>query len=374
MILTRLEKEQLVLDLHNQGKGTREIAREVKISFSQIGAILKRAAQQREVGQVQAERTSISTQAYELFSEGRTALQVTIDLKMKADEAIDYQKEYWNLQQLNTLHQVYDVIKDDIWSFVELYKLIKDAGTDQKQVKRLLEIANNDLPRVEELYKNLCREVERLTFEKLGAAETIQELNNEVMHLSKTVECHKSECQEQESKKRILYLKKIRLESVIQQLQKSPEYDRIVQVVKQQMKNVIGEDKQLLKLAFDSLIESLLRDPFRLQSLFEYAMSSASALTSSYAINDNIDHDGKPCIYSQYYLSPDHEGDHKQVEYLRNLILNESEKFYHKQIEELTNMAISEAAAHDDKNQLLPTYDEKRSIRRLLLLGFTESK
>ena len=44
MILTRLEKEQLVLDLHNQGKGTREIAREVKISFSQIGAILKRAS------------------------------------------------------------------------------------------------------------------------------------------------------------------------------------------------------------------------------------------------------------------------------------------------------------------------------------------
>ena len=44
----------------------------------------------------------------------------------------------------------------------------------------------------------------------------------------------------------------------MQQLQKSPEYDRIVQVVKQQMKNVIGEDKQLLKLAFDSLIESLL--------------------------------------------------------------------------------------------------------------------
>ena len=91
MILTRLEKEQLVLDLHNQGKGTREIAREA-------------------------------------------------------------------------LHQVYDAIKDDIWSFVELYKLIKDAGTDQKQVKRLLEIANNDLPRVEELYKNLCREVERLTY------------------------------------------------------------------------------------------------------------------------------------------------------------------------------------------------------------------
>ncbi|MGC2597162.1 MAG: hypothetical protein WA395_03410 [Nitrososphaeraceae archaeon] len=70
---------------------------------------------------------------------------------------------------------------------------------------------------------------------------------------------------------------------------------------------------------------------------------------------------GKPCIYSQYYLSPDHEGDHKQVEYLRNLILNESEKFYHKQIEELTNMAISEAAAHDN-NQSSLTSNEKQSI------------
>jgi DNA invertase Pin-like site-specific DNA recombinase len=48
MVFTRLEKEQLVLDLHNQGKGTREIAQEVKISFGQIGAILNRAAQQRE--------------------------------------------------------------------------------------------------------------------------------------------------------------------------------------------------------------------------------------------------------------------------------------------------------------------------------------
>ena len=30
MILTRLEKEQLVLDLHNQGKGTREILGKLK--------------------------------------------------------------------------------------------------------------------------------------------------------------------------------------------------------------------------------------------------------------------------------------------------------------------------------------------------------
>ena len=36
MILTRQERERLVLDLYNQGKNTREIAQEVKMSFKDI--------------------------------------------------------------------------------------------------------------------------------------------------------------------------------------------------------------------------------------------------------------------------------------------------------------------------------------------------
>ena len=44
MVLTREEKEKIVLELHGQGKGTREIAKEVRISFSQISAILKKGS------------------------------------------------------------------------------------------------------------------------------------------------------------------------------------------------------------------------------------------------------------------------------------------------------------------------------------------
>jgi hypothetical protein len=36
MISTREEKEKLVLDLYNQGKGTREIAEEARMSFRVI--------------------------------------------------------------------------------------------------------------------------------------------------------------------------------------------------------------------------------------------------------------------------------------------------------------------------------------------------
>ena len=43
-MLTRHEKEQKVLDLYNEGKTIREIAKELRMSFRNIGAILKKAS------------------------------------------------------------------------------------------------------------------------------------------------------------------------------------------------------------------------------------------------------------------------------------------------------------------------------------------
>lgn len=66
MVLTRQEKEQRILDLFQQGYHTREIARETHTSFRDISIILKRTSKQKEIGKAQAERASISTNAYRL--------------------------------------------------------------------------------------------------------------------------------------------------------------------------------------------------------------------------------------------------------------------------------------------------------------------
>ena len=80
------------------------------------------------------------------------------------------------------------------------------------------------------------------------------------------VEHQRLECEKQESEKRNLYLKKIRLESAINQRQNSQDYTKIEMIVKQQVNKVLQNGQQLLKLAFESISESLLKDPFRLQS------------------------------------------------------------------------------------------------------------
>lgn len=48
MVLTRQEKESLVIDLYNQGKNTREIAQQVGMSFRDIGAILQKEPRRRK--------------------------------------------------------------------------------------------------------------------------------------------------------------------------------------------------------------------------------------------------------------------------------------------------------------------------------------
>jgi DNA-directed RNA polymerase specialized sigma subunit len=47
-ILTRQERERLVLELYNQGKTYREISKEARISPCDIGVILNKAVQEKD--------------------------------------------------------------------------------------------------------------------------------------------------------------------------------------------------------------------------------------------------------------------------------------------------------------------------------------
>jgi|SRR6187200_589336 DNA-binding transcriptional regulator LsrR (DeoR family) len=83
MALTRQQRERLVLELYNQGKNTREIAEEARMSFSAIGAILKKAEEEKEVQGEQEQKLSLSSKAYKLFSERKTLAQVAIALNIR---------------------------------------------------------------------------------------------------------------------------------------------------------------------------------------------------------------------------------------------------------------------------------------------------
>ena len=109
-MLTRQEREQTVSELYNQGKTIRDIAKEVRISFRDIGAILKKASGETEEKQDIKESLSPSNKAYHLFSKGKTPIQVAITLNLNDGETTKFYQEYWNLKQMHELKTVYEEI------------------------------------------------------------------------------------------------------------------------------------------------------------------------------------------------------------------------------------------------------------------------
>jgi transposase len=134
-ILTRQERERLVIDLYyNQGKTYREISKVARISPRDIAVILNKAFEEKNREQQQDHNSgeknrnqeheqphlSLSVQAYKLFSDRKTPLEVAIALNLSESEATKFYKEYWKLKQLHNLNMVYEETKGDIEPFLKL--------------------------------------------------------------------------------------------------------------------------------------------------------------------------------------------------------------------------------------------------------------
>src|ERR671932_501553 len=84
-VLTREEREERIIDLYfNQNKKYSEIAKIARISPRDIKPIIDKAYQEKE----RQEHKSLAVQTYELFSKGKTPLQVAIGLNIGECQAI----------------------------------------------------------------------------------------------------------------------------------------------------------------------------------------------------------------------------------------------------------------------------------------------
>jgi hypothetical protein len=99
-ILTRQERERLVLELYNQGKTYREISKEARISPRDIGVILNKVMEEKNAEGLKEEEKAIqqnykhqqqqgeiSSKAYKLLSEKKSPIEVAVALNQREPEA-----------------------------------------------------------------------------------------------------------------------------------------------------------------------------------------------------------------------------------------------------------------------------------------------
>jgi hypothetical protein len=111
--LNRRDKEQLVIELHRQGKTIREIAAAAHLSFTDIGAIIRKIDGRDNNDGVSKDikNKSRETKALWLFSNGKKPIEVAVELDLTASEVHDIQEEYWALNDLHELALAYNEIR-----------------------------------------------------------------------------------------------------------------------------------------------------------------------------------------------------------------------------------------------------------------------
>lgn len=104
------------------------------------------------MNKAEPERSSLSipAQAYRLFSEGKTPIEVAIILNIKEPEATQFNLEYGKLSQLDSLNPIYQETNGNISSLADLHKQMKAAGMTVKHTITLLILANNDIQSIEQ--------------------------------------------------------------------------------------------------------------------------------------------------------------------------------------------------------------------------------
>jgi helix-turn-helix protein len=169
--LNKYEKEKRVIELHLAGKTIRELASELRISFTSISKIIKayeRKAKREESNQsTQPKKPPISTQAFKLFKDGKKLTDVAIDLQLPARKALKLWSQFLRLERMYECYEFYQLFQSHIPQLLAISTFIKMNKVNISNIPNILRTAT-DVNTLNETYYQLKIEVRSLEDKKIN--------------------------------------------------------------------------------------------------------------------------------------------------------------------------------------------------------------
>jgi DNA-binding CsgD family transcriptional regulator len=195
------EREKKVLELYDQGKNTRDIAKELRMSLRDIGFILKNGQVNHGIAAIMDNGNNNSsnstkpsnekaTQAYKLFSEGKTPVEVAIQLNLSEKEATRFYTEYWRLKRLYNLYHIYQESKGNLSYILKLCRLVKRHGITADNIEwfvNMVNIGTYNIPDLQKQYAKLQDEVQVIDHQKVVSKAELDNMNNQISILHRTI-------------------------------------------------------------------------------------------------------------------------------------------------------------------------------------------
>ena len=147
---------------------------------------------------------------------------------------------------------------------MKLYKeLIKKRGMSKEEAAKVVETAIHKLPYTESLYIQAKDQTEKMQCKIQRLANDIEARKNKISLLDKVVFSIEQECRRKEQEIRELSDKKDRLEKLIANILNNDDegYSKLKYIIKENVKAILANNKQLISISFVALIQTLKDDP-----------------------------------------------------------------------------------------------------------------
>ena len=181
VILTRKEKEDLVIKLAEEGKTTRDIAQVAHVSLKDIGTILRRYTGEEEEPSYHEKGLLTCSRPFKLFKEGKSLIDVAIALDIDADEVLGAYSDYLRLLNLNKLMTLYRELGDEDFSLLEyLYNQLKWEGLATKRDIHRIIGAAGELRNLDQALIETASDIGRLNFFKSNLEKDVDDLTKRI--------------------------------------------------------------------------------------------------------------------------------------------------------------------------------------------------
>jgi transposase len=180
VLISRKEKEKLVIQFAHEGKTTREIAKQVHISIKDIGTIIRKETgddkedhliakeKQKQDDEQQKEKEkqkrlkflSPYARSFQMFKDKMPLEDVAIELDIDTDTVLYYYEDYLRLLKMGWLVKIYKDLKNDFPLFIHLYQIIKKEVLNKHDMTVLVK-SHQELKFMEkrvEMYSDFIRE------------------------------------------------------------------------------------------------------------------------------------------------------------------------------------------------------------------------
>ena len=141
------DKEKLVIDLLKKGYKTREIAKMAHVSNTTVKKnrqkLTAEAKEEQEQGDQKKKPLSISSQAFNLFQEGKSVVQVATGLDLTTDQALKIRSDYLVLRNMGLASRVLMENRKNLGAYLKLFDFLDGNKIKVKDLNHAVDLAQN---------------------------------------------------------------------------------------------------------------------------------------------------------------------------------------------------------------------------------------